>query len=165
MTNIVLVLFAGSAMGFVRFEFAGWSDLQQRSHDIFVARCDATPDQNPVGKDGIEINTRGLVYSDMTVISIIKGVTNAGPARLKSVFCPRQGEYYLIFASYFNGFYDAFEPYRIVPVGLRFSINDLDGKTVDEQIKALLRHRIDNLEQQIKAEQEEKARLEEAFKR
>gem|GEM_PF-4146347 len=83
---------------------------------------------------------------------------------LTSEYWPRQGEDYLCFANYHDGFYQANESYRIVPLGLSFTTNGMSNKTLDEQIQMLLQRRLNDLNQQMKKEQEEKKRLEEAFK-
>jgi hypothetical protein len=105
-----------------------------------------------------------VVPSSIEIVSVLKGETNGAANYLRSQFLPRQGEYYLIFANFFAGTYQAFEPYRVVPLGLEFSINSIAGKTLDEQVRMLLERRLIALTEQIKNEEEEKQRLEEGLK-
>ena len=152
-------------MAYVTMEFPGWPLLEQQSHDIIIGRCSATPDLYDVGKDGVERNSRGLINSQFEIVSVLKGVTNSGAFRLVSEYRPRQGEYYLIFSGYHGGSYQAFEAYRIVPLGIQFVTNDLSGKSLDEKIQMLLEHRLNDLKRLMQEDQEEKRRLEEGLKK
>jgi hypothetical protein len=76
----------------------------------------------------------------------------------------RQDENYLIIGHYDSGIYRAHEEYHVIPLGVNFSTNLIAGKPLDEQIQILFKRRLDNLNRQIKEEQEEKQRLEEGLK-
>jgi len=143
-------------MGGLLAIFQGWNNLSQNSPDIIIAQCDHTP---ATGMND------GLVDSPVQVLTVLKGVTNLGPARLISQYWPRQGEQYLIFALYHDGVYQANEGYNVVPLGLFRPLDLSTGKTLDEKIKILLQRSLDNLNRQMKAEQEEKQRLEEGLKK
>lgn len=158
------ILLSGSVFAYTTFEFPGWLSLEQKSHDIILVKCAATPDPYTAGKGGAELDMRGLINSELEIISVLKGATNSGSVKLTSEFWPKQGEFYLVFASYHDGFYQAFEPYRIVPLGTHFLTNNLAGKGLDEQIRMLLQMRLNELNRQMAAEQVEKTRLEEALK-
>ena len=151
-------------MAYTKFPFSGWPWLQQKSRDIIIGRCGLTADPDAVGKDGVALNMRGLINSDIQIVSVLKGTTNSGTARLTSEYWPRQGEYYLVFAHYHDDFYQAVEKYRIVPLGPHFTTNSLSGKSLNQQIRALLQHRLDMLNCEMQQAQEEKARLEEGLK-
>jgi hypothetical protein len=150
-------------MAYVTMEFSGWASLEQKCRDIIIARCSATPEPNAVGADGIEINMRGLINSDMEIVSVLAGTKNSGHVKLTSEYWPRQGECYLIFAYYHDGFYQAFESYKVVPLGPRFVTNGLGDKSVEEQIQMLFQRRLNDLKREMKNDQEEKQRLEEAL--
>lgn len=159
-TIVSIVLTSLSAMAYVTFEFPGWATLEQKSKNIIVARCRATPDPYAVKNGGVEADLRGLIESEMEIVSVLKGATNSGTIHVRSEYWPRQGEYYLIFSTYNYGVYQAFESYRIVPLGTRFFPDNLSGKSLDEQIKMLLNHRLEDLTRKIESELQEKERLE-----
>ena len=86
-----------------------------------------------------------------------------------SQHAPRQGERFLLFSTYQSNdlyrAYNATETYRVVPLGRSFLTSDLSGKVLDEQIKLVLRHRLEELTRELQQGTEEKKRLEEALKR
>jgi hypothetical protein len=132
-----------------------------------LVRCNTTPDpSNVFNKDGIRTDIEGgLIDSDIRIMSVLKGTTNSGNVRLNSKYWPRQGEYYLIFAQFHDGFYTAVETYRIVPLGPIFVTNILAGKSLDEQIETAFELSADYLNRQIRQEQEQKKRLEEGVRK
>ena len=71
----------------------------------------------------------------------------------------------MVFSIFHDEVYQAIKPHRIIPLGQNFDADVLSGKTLDEQIQMLLQKRLNDLNRQLKAEQVEKARLEEAFKK
>lgn len=152
----VLLVLAGDTLGLALSLFSGWDKVKRHSSDIIIARCVKTVDGPREG--------HGLLFSDLEVLSSLKGRTNLGPARLDSLFWPRQGEHYLIFANYHDAFYQAVETYRIVPLGTYIPPDLLTGKTSDENIRILFRRRLEDLDRQMKEDQEEKQRLEEGLK-
>ncbi len=153
-----------AATAYTVHPFSGWAWLREKSQDIIIGRCTATPDPDNSSKGGSTELPRGLIKSDIQIISILKGTTNSGTVEVDSQFRPRQGEYYLIFATYNFGYYQALEKYRIVPLGISFLTNYVSGKTLDEQVRSLLRYRVEMLDQQMAEAQEEKKRLEEGLK-
>jgi hypothetical protein len=165
---IVIGLFtaAFAAMGVLIAPFQGWDNLKRYSSDIIIARCGNTPNPFNVKTNGIWIDMQdGMIDSQIQVLSVLKGATNLGAARLTSQYWPRQGEHYLIFAIYHDGFYQAIETYRVVPLGTYRPPDLSTGKTLDEKIHILLQYRFDNLNRQMKEEQEEKQRLEDGLKK
>ena len=161
--GLVATCFVATAF-LTTLSFPGWGALTQSSPDIIIARCTMTPDPLNEKTNGIGIDiVDGLINSDIEVISVLKGATNTGPARLYSQYWPRQSEYYLIFADYHDGYYQACEAYRIMPLGVYFYTNSIAGKPLDKQLQILFKHRLDDLNRQMKDEQEEKQRLEEAL--
>jgi hypothetical protein len=96
--------------------------------------------------------------------SPLKGDEKIGPIHLTSTYWPHQGEYYLIFGFYTNGSFNAYSPYRIVPLGDSFSTNLLQGNTLDEKVRGLLKYRLGQLNEQLKEGQDEKKRIEEGLR-
>jgi hypothetical protein len=157
-----LFIFAGTAVAFISQSFSSWGNLTKNSPDIIIARCRETPET--MKPNGHMVDTQGWIISNMEVVSVLKGATNSGNVKLGSEYCPRQGELYLIFSNYHDGYYTSTESYRFVPLGLQFSTNMIEGVTLDERIQNLLERRLNSLNQQMKSEQEEKQRLEDGLK-
>jgi hypothetical protein len=108
----------------------------------------------------------GVITSDIDVVTVLKGSTKAGPSRLVSTYrLPQQGSNYLLFANYHDGFYQALEEYCVVPLGTSFPSNALTGKTLDEQVDILVRHRLAQLAAAGEKRPDEKQRLEEELRR
>lgn len=157
---------ASIATAVVIMPFRGWERLAQKSSDVIVVRCSKTPDPLAPDKDGVSLEIiDGIVDSDMEIVSILKGGTNSGNVRVSSEYWPRQRECYLIFADFHDGYYQAVESYRVVPLGINFPTNLLTGKSLEEQIRTALKYRLDNLDRKMKEEMEEKQRLEEGLKK
>jgi len=104
----------------------------------------------------------GMIGSDMEILMVLKGTTNSGTARVHSLYWPRQGEHYLVFANYNDEtkVYGATDQYRVVPLGMGFPTNDLFGRELDEQIRYTLEWRLNNLNRDLEKMLEEKNRLE-----
>ena len=64
-----------AAIGIARF--TSWDDLAQNSPDIIIARCTETP------KSGGVVN--GMIWADIEVVSVLKGNTKPGAARMIEV--------------------------------------------------------------------------------
>jgi hypothetical protein len=169
--TIILFAFVAAiaALANVQLTFSNWNFLINSSPNIIIGRCIQTPDYE---RDRGSGPTGTLYFSQIEVVSILKGagvtnyaggVSKLGTSRLVSDFYPRQGEYYLVFSIFHDGGHQASESYRVVPIGLTFNTNSLSGKNLDEQIQMLLQRRLDNLNRQMKQDQEEKVRLEQAF--
>src|SRR5205823_6470922 len=110
-----------------------------------------------------------MVWSDIEAVVILKGDTKPGTARMVSQHRPGQGERFLIFSTYQSNHlyraYSAPETYRVVPLGPDFPISELAGKSLDAQIQLVLRHRLDELNRQLKEGADEKKRLEGGLKK
>ena len=87
------------------------------------------------------------------------------PSRLLTDHKLWQGENYLIFGHYDGGIYQAFEEYRVIPLGVDFSTNSITGKPLDEQLQILFKQRIENLNREIENDKAEKQRLVEGLKK
>lgn len=157
----VSLIFTTIALAIPVLPFPGWEEIKQKSSDIIIARCVETTD-NPVEekKDGMLFITRGLIKSDIQVIYALKGQTIITSAKLNSLYWPRRGEEYAIFATLQGETYDATETYRIIPLGTHFPNNSLIGKTLDEQIQMIFQWRLNHLSQELVQLNDEKSRLE-----
>ena len=156
-----LLVVASGAFAVVIIPFTSWEDISRKSPDIIIGRCTITTPDGPVGN--------GMIWSDIEVLSVLKGDTKPGAARMVSQHAPRQGERFLMFSTYQSNHlyraYNATETYRVVPLGRYFLTNGLTGKSLDEQIEFVLRHRLEELSRELKNGAEEKKRLEEALKK
>jgi len=156
-----LLAIAGSAFAVFILPFTSWDDLSKKSQDIIIARCTTTAEPKVIADD--------MIWSDIDVMIVLKGETKPGKARMVSQYLPRQGDRFLMFSTYQSNelyrAYNATETYRIVPLGRYFLTNSLTGKPLDEQIRLVLRHRLDELSRELKEGADEKRRLEEAFKK
>jgi len=160
-TIVVLLAAASSAVAVPILPFTSWDNLSKKSPDIIIARCSATAPDGPIGD--------GMVWSDIEVLSILKGDTKPGMARMVSQHRPLQGERFLLFSTYQSNdlyrAYNAAETYRVVPLGRDFVTNELAGKPLDAQIQLVLRHRLDELTRELQHGTDEKKRLEEGIKK
>jgi hypothetical protein len=136
--------------------FNSWDELISKSSNIAVVRCDDPTRPVP------SVATANGPQSDMAIntIYILKGTNTASNGRLftDTDLCP--GNSYLLFGNYDNGVYQAYEDYRIVPLGKCFITNQIAGKALNEQIQILLQVRYDNLKREMQQNEEERQRLE-----
>jgi hypothetical protein len=162
--SVVIILglscLATMVMGLALHEFRGWQDLTERSSDILIVRCTETPDPTVPDKNGVVHEMYGCVESNVNIVYVLKGTASTNSAaKLLSNTEQLQGEYYLIFSRY-PGDFNAYDNYQVVPLGHEFSATGLDGKSLDQQIKAVLQMGLDHLNNQMQKEQREKERLE-----
>ncbi len=142
--------------------FQGWEWTEEKSNDIIIVRCLETP-QRAYGE--------GMIQSKINITAVLKGTNSLGPAALLTQIPLTQGEDYLLLANYSDGNYDAFETYRVVPLGIHvevipytsFDTNAIAGKPLDQQLQILYKHSINVLDNQIKEDQEKINLLEEAL--
>ena len=139
--------------------FLGWDQLQERSPYIIIAHCG-----KPIPLSGPTINAPNS-DSSIDVLLVLKGTNNVNSARLWTDYELRQGENYLIFAYYDTGIYQAYEEYRVIPLGVRFSTNSIAGKPLNEQLQILFKQRVDDLNREIQSDEVEKQRLEGGIKK
>jgi hypothetical protein len=158
---LIVLLITTNIIARVIIPFDSWNQLQDASPYIIIAKC-GKPILLPAN-----VMMVGATKSDseILIISVLKGTTNAGLTHLQTDHELKPGENYLIFGYYNGGIYRANEEYRVIPLGVNFSISLIVGKTLDEQVQILLQRRLDNLNQQMKDEEEEKQRLEEGVKK
>jgi hypothetical protein len=148
--------FTAAALGVILLPFNGWKDLAEKSPDIVIVQCTTNPAPGPI--------MDGMIWSDIEVISVLKGEGRTGLSRMVSQYRPHAGERFLLFGGYQSNelyqAYNATESYRVIPLAFYFSTNALAGKTLDQQIRLIVEHRLEVVKQELKERNEEKARLE-----
>ncbi len=163
--NLVVLAAVSTTVAYIVQPFPGWNVLTDTSSGIIIARCSKTPDPYNVTYKGMLVDPDDLIDSEIEVVSVLKGDTKPGSGHLRSEYWPRQGEYYAVFSLNQADIYQASESYRIVPLGIRFPTNMLAGRTLNEQIRALLQYRLDQLNRDVEKAQDEKKRLEEGLRK
>jgi hypothetical protein len=153
---LTLLATASTASAVILHPFVSWDDLTQKSPDIVVARCTSTP--------APKIISDGMIWSEIEVLTVLKGDTKPAPAKMCSQYRPHQGEQFLIFSTYQSDetyrAYNAAETYRIVPMDRHFQTADLTGRPLPIQIQIVLSRRLDDIRQEEERAAEEKKRLE-----
>lgn len=137
--------------------FIGWDRVKESVSDIVVVRC-----KNPIQPQGT-INGPNF-EAEIEIVSFLKGTNVSRTARLETDHWLWHGEMYLILGYNHGGTYVAYEDYRVIPLGDRFSTNSIAGKPLDEQIKLLFKQRLTNLNRELAEGEAEKKRLEEGLK-
>lgn len=139
----------------------------QMSPDIVIAKCTSTYGSKPTAKPVPILD--GVIFSDIQVVSVLKGNTKPGPSRLASWYWPYPDQQFVIFGSYesdrYSTNYTAIEGYKIVPLSRNFPLHTLDGKTLDEQLQLIFSNRVSDLNEEIGQDEKEKTRLEEYLKK
>jgi hypothetical protein len=160
-TFIVFLAALSTATATLVSRFTSWDDLTQKSPDIIIARCTAVPDTR--------LNVDDMVWADIEVLSVLKGDTWPGTARMVSQYRPYPGERFLMFATYQNDkrypAYNATEAYRVVPFESYLLTIALTGRPLTEQIQLVLRQRLEDLNHGWKPADDEKKRLKEGLKK
>ena len=184
LTIITSCFLAAAAIATPIIDFKNWSDLIEKSPDIFIAvraNTNTYPTPVKIGANQIVAFTRtdGGVPNPIGVCSVLKGDAKTGPAELwlsDYDFMgrgPRQGELFLVFAGSHgdgltNSSYKAPEDYRTVVIGPLSDFNTLTnalaGKPLNEQVDIILKTRIDTLNAQMTEIKAEKKRLEDGLK-
>jgi len=153
----IALLFAIGALARVIAPFKSWNEVERLSSYIVIARCGEPTAPMP---NVITINaTRS--DSAIEIVSVLKGTNSLGSSRLLTDHDLQKGEIYLIFGYCDGGICQAYEEYRVVPLGKNFHTNSIADKPFDEQVRLLFQLRLENLNRQMKTEQEVKQRLEE----
>lgn len=128
----------------------------ETSSDIIVIRCEAPRSNNtPLG---------GPIRAEISVVDVLKGETNGISNQLSTHTHLHKNEYYLVFANYSGGCYQAKADYDFVPIEGKYDKEMAVGKDTNEKVRALLKRRLNYLKVIIPIEQAEKQRLEQAFK-
>lgn len=172
MCIMILLAAAISSLGYVTIEFPGWAELTRMSPYVVIVRCKVSPEPtrliNGITTDNPFRGGRmgGITLSDIEMVSNLKGVgADQRALTLWSEYRPCQGDQYLLFATELRGTnLFALDYYRVVPLGHSFDTNLLAGKDLNDQVKLMLQYRLNNLNQELKKDQEEKKRLEDAAK-
>lgn len=143
--------------------FSSYDYLKDHSSDIVVARCITNPPTlfNSSPSDP-QINTFSIA-----IVAVIKGTNFFGSASLITEQWLNQGDSYLIYGQSVNGVCQAYQDFRVIPLGRELYIgqitNAIAGKLPDQQLQILFKRAVNNLNWQMKKEQEEKQRLEEVL--
>jgi hypothetical protein len=160
---VVLIATTSTALALLVGRFTSWNDLIEQSPDIIIARCVATHDGLKPEPTKSYINA---FFSDIEVISVLKGTTSQGPSHLTSLARPFRGELFLLFANYESNQddtgYTAIEDYRLIPINAApnsWMTNQLAGKNLNEQVQMIINWRLSELRQEIERDNEEMARL------
>jgi len=161
---ILLSLVAGfTTLGVFFSRFRNWDELIEISPDIVIAKCTSTYGTDPKAKNAYILDN--IIQSDIEVLSILKGTTKLGQAKLQSFYWPFPDQRFLIFGWYSDGTYSAREGYRIVPISRDFRVETLKGKPLADQLQIILSNRLDDVEEEVGRDNEEKARIEKYLKR
>jgi hypothetical protein len=161
---ILATILASTALAVMMMHFPGYDWLNEHSSDILVVRCITNP---PTLLHSSLTDPQINIFS-IEVITVIKGTNFSGFVSLVSAQWLNQGDNYLIFGDSEKGAFRAFEDFRVIPLGRELwtgvLTNAIAGKSPDERLQILFKRAIDNLDRQIKKEQEEKQRLEGAIR-
>jgi len=152
----VLALTATSATALLIGPFPGWSRLEKISDEIVIVGCDQSLPSRPNYNDTVFRSD-----SQVLIQSTLKGTNGPSLIRLLTNHELQVGHQYLVFGYYNDGVFEAFEDYRVVPLGTDFPLKSLDGKTLDEQLEILFQRSVDDMNQKIEDDQKEKDRLQE----
>lgn len=164
---LLLLISAVTVKAFLTTKFPGWDALTENSQSILIVQCTKSPVRMQITNGVVTMNpTRGVVKSDVEIVSTLKGLSSpyGTPVNLTSEYWPYQGERYLLFANVYDGSNcQALDLYRVIPLGHFFETNVLTDKPLRDQIHLLLQYRLSNLNTELKNNQEEKDRLEQAL--
>jgi hypothetical protein len=153
---VLVILTAVCATGRIIVPFPGWQGLSEEVPSIVVAHCERPTLPTP------GVLTVNAPASDFAVVVelALKGTNSVrSVGRLLTDHPLRPGEYYLVFAHYDGGTYEAYEDYRVISLGPSFSTNSIAGKPLVEQIRTLARQSDGHLDQEIQQDQAERSRL------
>jgi hypothetical protein len=153
---VLLSISATCALARLITSFPGWDLLKVNSPYIIIAHCGEPTPPTP----GVLIDNGPNSDSSIEVISVLKGTNHVSSSQLWTDRRIWPGENYLVFGYYDSGVYQAFEEYRVIPLGVDFSTNSIAGKPLDEQLQILFQHAADNLNREIQKDEEEKHRIE-----
>ncbi len=160
-TILAASLLTVSVMARIIAPFHDWGSLIKASPNIIVVHCGnpTPPDPDVIVMNGTKSD------SQIQIVSVLKGTNDLNSARLQTDHGLRQGENYLVFGYFEGGICKAYEEYRVVSLGVRFSTNSITGKSFDEQIQILFQQAVNHLNREIQSDEAEKQRLEEGLKK
>lgn len=162
-----------ASFGYVTYDFPGWSELVGGSPYVLIVQCSKAP-ESPRAVDGVSYDNPikggrlgGITMSDVKIVSVLKGTNvEAGTSvTLYSELRPYPGDMYAIFPVSLQGNNcQCFELYRVISLGSHFSMNIIEGKSLEEQVATLRQYRLDFVNKELNQGMEEKRRLEEGMK-
>ena len=159
----VLVVLAAAAGSMARLvgSFSSWNQLVEQSPNIVIALCGKPVSPNP----NVVVDNGPVSDSEVEIISTLKGTNQIVSSQLWTDHELVPNEIYLLFGRYDSGIYQAYEEYRVVPLGRQFSTNSIAGKPLDDQLHILFQAAVNNLNREIQKDEEEKGRLESGLKK
>ena len=152
---IVLMLMVVSVVARFSARFLGWDRVEAISPDIIVADTGHPTPPTP----GIVVVNGARFNFDITVLSVLKGTNNVVHARLQTEHELQPLHIYLVFGFYSDGIYDAYEEYRVIPLGDTYRSEMIAGKPLDEQLQILFKLGVDTVNQEIAEKQAERDRI------
>ena len=160
---ILLLLVAGESQAIRITLFTDIDTFVQRARDIVIAKC-----VGPV-PDG-RFYHDGLYPVDVQVISVLKGVKNAsitaGKAKIHTIY-PMEADKTYLLASLGGGTdgreFIASPEMSVVELPQGFRLDDLNGKTVVDQVRIVVAARRQEVERRQRLLEEEKKLLDKAL--
>ena len=133
--------------------FSSWGTVFDNSSNIMIVSISQS-----------SYSANQVADSDATIISVLKGDAKPGSLHARTTYLPYPGERLLVFANHEGNqtglVCDALEGFRVVPLNRFFQTKILAGKTVNEQIQWILKGRLQDLNEEMARDKDEKARLE-----
>ena len=158
-TRIITLLLSIAAISIIARiipPFQSWKHLEKWSSSIIVVVA-GHPIPPP---QGVEILDAPKSDFSITVRSVLMGTNNVPNARLETDHELKTGQAYLVFSHDFDsGTYNAWEDYRVLPLGFKFSPDLIQGRPLDEQLQILFQLAVDNLNEEIAKTQAERDRI------
>jgi hypothetical protein len=146
--------------------FRGWKPLLSQSSDIVVVECDKL-------RTPLMVTNNGTVYTEdpdqmldspVKIIAVLKGNSKIGPGQIRAFFTPGVGEQYLLFGKQVtNNAYYLPDDYRIIFLGSAVHSNLVAGKSLTDQVRTLLKYRIDDIEREVNGLQQKRQELSEGL--
>lgn len=153
MKSKILILFtlliAISCLARLTASFSNWNRLVTQSPSIMIARC-GDPVKLPPGEYYGNLMNPPV---NIKTVFFLKGTNSSNAEILMTDHSLLSGYLYLVIGYYDSGTYRAFEDYRVIPLGRNFDTKTISGKPLNEQLQILFQHRINDVKQQIQAEE------------
>lgn len=142
------------AFAYITMPFRGWSQLENESPDIvLITSWNPTPPT-----PGVDVSGPKSDYQ-IEILSVLKGTNSVPSPSLLTDHELEKGGGYLVFGQYDGSVLRAFEDYRVIPISKKFSLESLKGKTLDEQLDLLFHSGLDEMNQKIQDDKDERDRL------
>ena len=156
---LVTLTLATRLLGTTLEPFTSYSDIIRSSRDIVIVRCTKEPERPYIMTDSGR-------FSDVEVLSVLKGNTRLGASRMITPFIPKQGDRYLVIGTHvaegqseLGPYYDARPEWRVIPIPRFLRLEGWEGKTMTEKIQTIIDLRLQELERLTHDLDEEKKHL------